>query len=100
MFFIKILAQKAPAGWLSARNLRFLIKYLVKKAPAGWLSAEIYVFLIWTYQKIEQVHPDVNLILPGPETFNFDEFFDDYCKKVKICMRPWIGRLCYYAKNK
>ena len=44
-------------------------------------------------QKIEQVMPEVTVILQELETFNI--FFKNtiYCKKLKICMRPWIRRV-------
>ena len=47
---------------------------------------------IWQIQNVEQVRPVSIPTLPAPETFNF--FFKNtiYCKKLKICMRPWIRR--------
>ena len=50
----------------------------------------MYLFKIWQMQKIEQVMPEVTVILQELETFKI--FFKNtiYCK---ICMRPWIRRV-------
>ena len=50
----------------------------------------MYLFKIWQIQKIEQVMPEVTVILPELETFK--TFFKNtiYCK---ICMQPWIRKV-------
>ena len=49
-------------------------------------------FKVWTHQKIEQVCEYTVPLLPAPETFQNNEFLMNLCKKLKICMRPWIRR--------
>ena len=50
------------------------------------------LFGIWQIQNVEQVHALSIPTLPAPETFNF--FFKNmnYCKKLKIYMRPRLRR--------
>ena len=62
------------------------------------LDWEVYLriinfFHIWQIQNLEQVYPVSVLLLPAPESLN--SFFKNaiYCKKLKICMRPWIRKL-------
>ena len=62
------------------------------------LDWEVYLriinfFHIWQIQNLEQVYPVSVLLLPAPESLK--SFFKNtiYCKKLKICMRPWIRKL-------
>ena len=49
---------------------------------------------IWQIQNVEQVRPVSIPTLSAPETFNFFFKNTNYCTKLKICMRPWIWKLC------
>ena len=124
-----------------------------------WFFYSMNLSWIWADHIVEQVHLDVNLILPALQTFLDDAFLTDwllksenlhaaldsevlfsivflrndpfldlsrpycragpfrresdtpsspnlhrwwvltsYCSKLKICMRPWIGRLGVFAR--
>ena len=56
-------------------------------APGNW---KMHFSWIWHDQIVQQVYPDVIMILPAAETFNFYGF-------MKICMRPWIGRYASWS---
>ena len=53
-------------------------------------------FKVWTHQKIEQVCEYTVPLLPAPETFQNNEFLMNLCKKLKICMRPWIRKYHFF----
>ena len=70
------------------------------KGPCGttfwqkiWLSSKINLLGIWKIQNVEQVQLVSDPILPASETFNQTFKNMNYCKKLKICMRPWIRSL-------
>ena len=58
-------------------------------------TMKLYLYLISSDQIAERAHLDAVMALPALEIFNFDELLMLYCKQVKICMRPWIGRLMF-----
>ena len=51
------------------------------------------LFGIWTIQNVEQVYLVSDPILPASETFNRTFKNMNYCKQLKICLRPWIRSL-------
>ena len=58
-----------------------------------WHSLKINHFGIWKLQNVEQVQLVSDPILPASETFNQTFKNVNYCKNMKIYMRPWIRTL-------
>ena len=86
-------APKPPAGRFSSP------KYNIKtwfKALWDFFSNKCWklnLFGIWTIQNVEQVQLVSDPILPASETFNQTFKNVNYCKHMKIYMRPWIRTL-------
>ena len=84
---------------------------LIRFGSKSRLPHKFNLFWIWQIQKLEQVHPVSVPTLAASETINVLFKNMIYCKKLNICMRPWIrmypiswtfppgGRLNYEAYN-